>query len=76
MIRATLFIRNGSQAVRLPEPVAFPEGVHQVEIVRIGRSRLISPTGQSWDTFFDGPPVSNDFMTERRELKEESREPW
>lgn len=75
MIRSTVFTSNRSQAVRLPKAVALPEGVRQVEIVRLGRSRLISPAGQSWDSFFEGPPVSDDFMTERQQPAEESREP-
>ena len=45
MARSTVFISNRSQAVRLPKAVAFPEGVHQVEIIRLGNSRLITPIG-------------------------------
>jgi antitoxin VapB len=67
LIRTTIFIDKSGQVVRLPEPVAFHEGVHQVEIVRIGRSRLISPAGERWDAFFDGPRASDDFMAERRQ---------
>jgi antitoxin VapB len=33
---------NRSQAVRLPEAVAFPEGVREVDILKIGRSRVIA----------------------------------
>ena len=75
MIRSTVFTSNRSQAVRLPKPVALPEGVRQVEIVKIGRSRLISPAGHLWDEFFDGPRVSDDFMRERRQPAPEAREP-
>jgi antitoxin VapB len=68
MARSTVFKSNRSQAVRLPKAVAFPEDVHQVEIVKIGQSRLISPAGKRWDDFFlDGPRVSEDFMTEREQ---------
>jgi antitoxin VapB len=75
MVRSTVFSNNRSQAVRLPKPVALPEGVRQVEIVRIGRSRLISPAGHLWDEFFDDPQVSDDFMSERRQPAAEIREP-
>jgi antitoxin VapB len=75
MVRSTVFTSNRSQAVRLPKPVALPESVRQVEIVKIGRSRLISPAGHLWDEFFDGPRVSDDFMTERRQPPPEVREP-
>jgi antitoxin VapB len=76
MARSTVFISNRSQAVRLPKAVAFPEGVHQVDIIRLGNSRLITPIGRRWDAFFtDGPPVSEDFMSERDQPSVEEREP-
>jgi antitoxin VapB len=75
MTRSTVFTSNRSQAVRLPKAVAFPEGVHQVEIIKIGESRLICPVGKRWDDFFDGPGVSDDFMSERSQPEAEEREP-
>jgi antitoxin VapB len=76
MARSTVFISNRSQAVRLPKAVAFPEGVHQVEIIRLGNSRLITPIGRRWDEFFvDGPRVSEDFMSERDQPPVQKREP-
>ena len=74
MTRSTVFTSNRSQAVRLPKPVALPEGVRQVEIVKVGRSRLISPAGQSWDTFFDAPGADDDFLRERVQPEAEARE--
>jgi antitoxin VapB len=62
--------------VRLPKAVAFPEGVHRVEIIRLGNSRLITPVGRRWDEFFvNGPQVSDAFMTERDQPAAEEREP-
>ena len=76
MTRSTVFKSNRSQAVRLPKPVAFPESVHQVEIIKIGQSRLISPVGKRWDDFFlDGPRAAADFMVERDQPTAEEREP-
>jgi antitoxin VapB len=76
MARSTVFTTNRSQAVRLPKPVAFPEGVHQVEIIKVGNSRVITPVGQRWDDLFtQGPRASEDFMTEREEPNSEKREP-
>ena len=76
MARSTVFVSNRSQAVRLPKAVAFPEGVHQVEVIRLGNSRLITPVGRRWDEFFvNGPLVSDDFMTERDQPSAEEREP-
>ncbi len=42
MERASVFKSNKSQAVRLPKPVALPESVKKVDIVPLGRSRLIN----------------------------------
>jgi antitoxin VapB len=76
LTRSTVFISNRSQAVRLPKAVAFPEGVHQVEILRVGNSRLITPVGRRWDEFFNnGPRVSEDFMSERDQPPPQEREP-
>ncbi|HLI14165.1 MAG TPA: type II toxin-antitoxin system VapB family antitoxin [Alphaproteobacteria bacterium] len=75
MTRSTVFITNRSQAVRLPKPVAFPDGVHQVEIIKIGRSRLICPVGHRWDDLFaSGPRADADFMSERAQAAAEERE--
>jgi antitoxin VapB len=74
--QSTIFLSNRSQAVRLPKAVAFPEGVHRVEIIKLGHSRLITPVGQRWDDFFlDGPEVSEDFMTDREQPPAGDREP-
>lgn len=74
--RSTVFKSNRSQAVRLPKPVAFPEGVRQVEIIKIGKSRLVSPVGKRWDDLFSrGPRASMDFMKERPQPTADEREP-
>ena len=76
MTRSTVFTSNRSQAVRLPKAVAFPDGVHQVEIIKVGNSRVITPVGKRWDDFFKhGPRVSEDFMTDRDQPAPEDREP-
>jgi antitoxin VapB len=73
--RSTIFKSNKSQAVRLPKAVAFPEDVRQVEIIKVGNARLITPVGQRWDEYFSGPTASEDFMTERDQGIAEEREP-
>ena len=76
MPRSTVFKTNRSQAVRLPKTVAFPENVRQVEIIKVGPARLITPVGHRWDDFFtEGPTVSEDFMNERIQPPAEEREP-
>ena len=63
MTSYTVFTSNRSQAVRLPKAVAFPEDVHRVDILKIGRSRVIVPQGKRWDDLFqNGPRASEDFM--------------
>lgn len=74
MIEAKLFVSNKSQAVRLPKPVAFPESVERVEVIELGRSRLLTPVDASWDAFFEGPPASADFMPERAQPAAQERE--
>ena len=72
----SLFTSNRSQAVRLPKAVAFPEDVHQVDILKIGRSRVIVPQGKRWDDLFlNGARVSEDFMLEREQPAAGEREP-
>lgn len=65
MTRARIFMNNKSQAVRLPKAVALPQGTELVDVVVVGRSRIISPAGASWDHWFDGESASEDFMSER-----------
>lgn len=72
MVSSTVFISNRGQAVRLPKAVAFPEDVHRVDILKIGR--LIVPHGTRWDDLFQsGPRVSDDFMSDRDQPVAEER---
>lgn len=76
MARSTVFVANRSQAVRLPKAVAFPDGVHQVEIIKLGHSRLVTPVGRRWDEFFvNGSRASDDFMSQREQPAAEERDP-
>jgi antitoxin VapB len=55
--------------------MAFPENVHQVEVIKIGNARVITPAGERWKDFFEnGPHVSEDFMVERTQPPLEKRE--
>ena len=73
-VKTTIFKSNKTQAVRLPKAVAFDESVTRVEIVAVGNTRIISPAGESWDQWFDGPLVSDDFMSDRAQPAEQERE--
>ena len=69
---------DGFGAGRNPavEAVAFPKDVHQVDILKIGRSRVILPHGKRWDELFEnGPRASRDFMVDRQKPSAEEREP-
>ena len=71
----TVFINNRTQAVRLPLDVRLPEGVRKVEVRVRGNERILTPVGQTWDSFFlEGPAVSDDFMPERASQHQSERE--
>ncbi|PWC14317.1 AbrB/MazE/SpoVT family DNA-binding domain-containing protein [Brenneria roseae subsp. americana] len=74
MEKTTVFKSNRSQAVRLPKAVALPDDVKQVDIVAIGRTRIITPAGESWDSWFEGASVTSDFMSNREQPDEQIRE--
>ncbi|WP_447894102.1 type II toxin-antitoxin system VapB family antitoxin [Vreelandella sp. GE22] len=74
MEKAAVFKSNRSQAVRMPKSLALPEGVTRVDVIAVGRARLITPAGEAWDSWFDGPSVTTDFMGEREQPVEQERE--
>lgn len=65
MERGSVFQSNRSQAVRLPKAAALPDDVKRVDVIAIGRTRIITPAGEAWDSWFDGAGVTDDFMVER-----------
>lgn len=75
-METTVFLSNRSQAVRLPKAVALPEDVKKVEVIAIGRTRIITPAGESWDSWFDGNDnsVSADFMNDREQPAMQERD--
>lgn len=74
MARGSVFQSNRTQAIRLPKAAAFPDDVKRVDIVSIGRTRIITPEGGIWDTWFDEEGVTADFMTDRDQPAEQERE--
>lgn len=74
MEQSTVFKSNKSQAIRLPKAVALPDSVKKVEIVKMGRARLIAPAGEAWDSWFEGPGASEDFMRDREQPEAQQRE--
>ncbi|MEE7094297.1 toxin-antitoxin system antitoxin VapB [Escherichia coli O10] len=73
-METTVFLSNRSQAVRLPKAVALPEDVKKVDVIAVGRTRIITPAGESWDSWFDGGSVSADFMNDREQPAVQERE--
>ena len=73
MEKASVFKTNRSQAIRLPKSVALPESVKRVDVVVLGRSRLIAPEGETWDSWFSGEKVTEDFMATRDQLSDQER---
>jgi antitoxin VapB len=72
--KSKLFKSNRSQAVRIPKAVAFPEGVEEVEIIKVGNSRVISPVGKRWSDYFEnGPFATDDFLSDREDKPPEDR---
>lgn len=74
MDQGAVFQSNRSQAVRLPKAVALPADVKRVDVVALGRTRIITPAGESWDSWFEGECVTADFMAERDQPAEQERE--
>ena len=74
MTTTTVFKSNRTQAVRLPKDVAFPENIKKVDIVVVGNARVITPSESLWDDWFDDMGVSDDFMHERSQPENQTRE--
>ncbi|RAU18233.1 AbrB/MazE/SpoVT family DNA-binding domain-containing protein [Nitrincola tibetensis] len=74
MESASIFKSNTTQAVRLPKAVALPESVKRVNIIPLGRARLIVPEGEGWDSWFDGEDMTEDFMVDRDQPADQDRE--
>jgi len=74
MEQGAVFQSNRSQAIRLPKAVALPADVKRVDIVAVGRTRIIAPAGEVWDSWFDGLDATSDFMNERDQPASQERE--
>ncbi|MBO0144874.1 antitoxin [Agrobacterium sp. Ap1] len=65
MEQGAVFQSNRSQAIRLPKAVALSDDVKSVDIVAVGRTRIIAPAGEGWDSWFESAGTTADFMSER-----------
>ena len=73
-MESSVFMASRTQAVRLPKAVALPDDIKRVEVLVVGRARLITPAGECWDSWFDGPAVSADFANDREQPSDQQRE--
>jgi antitoxin VapB len=70
----TVFPESDGQVVRSPHEVRLPDGVKQVSVRVKGPELILSPVGQSWDSFFlRGPHMSDDFLPERADQEQPER---
>jgi antitoxin VapB len=74
MEQGTVFQSNRSQAVRLPKAVALPDDVKRVDIVAVGRTRIIAPAGEVSDSWVEGKAATADVMGERDQPALQERE--
>lgn len=74
MVQTSIFKSNKTQAVRLPKAVAMPDNVKEVDVIKVGNRRIISPSGTGWDEWFDTSKVTEDFMADRNQPKVQIRE--
>ena len=74
MQQGSVFKSNRSQSVRLPKSAALDEDVKKVDVVVLGRTRLIAPAEESWASWLNDNHVSADFMPEREQPQGQERE--
>src|SRR6266699_5333829 len=51
--RAAIFRNGRNQAVRLPQDLAFPQDVREVQVSRRGDAIVLSPVRRDWASFFE-----------------------
>jgi antitoxin VapB len=75
MSKATVFMNNRTQAVRLPAHARFDASIKSVNVRVVGKERILSPLENTWDSFFyTDQCVSEDFLTERASQEQPERE--
>lgn len=73
MKTAKIFQNGQSQAVRLPKEYRFKDD--HVYVKKSGNVVMLIPAKDSWDSLYDSlNKFSDDFMTERKQPKVQTRE--
>src|SRR5438552_579999 len=74
--RAAIFRNGRNQAVRLPQDLAFPQDVTEVQVRRQGDAIVLSPVRRDWASFFElDTAVPEDFLAPRGDSPPQAREP-
>ena len=75
MTTTTVFTNNRSQAIRLPAELRLPDYVKRVDVRACGIERIITPLGQTWDSFFvAATQAADDFLETRASQDQPERE--
>ncbi len=74
MKSVAVFKSNTSQAICLPKDVALHESIKRVDIIPVGRGRLIVPAGEGWDSWFRDEGVTENFMASLEQPADQERE--
>ncbi|HIM97758.1 MAG TPA: AbrB/MazE/SpoVT family DNA-binding domain-containing protein [Gammaproteobacteria bacterium] len=56
---------NCRKAKGLPQAVAFPKDITEVQILAISPTLVTTRKSENWDSWFDQPGVSEEFMSNR-----------
>jgi antitoxin VapB len=74
MTQSTVFKTNKTQAVRIPKAMAFPDHVKKVNVIPQGNGLLIVPVSKTWEEFFNGPRLDEDFLIDRNQPPQQERD--
>lgn len=58
-----LFMNNNARSVRFAKAVDFPAAVDHVTLVKQGRGRLVLPSDEAWDDFFEREGLGGNFLS-------------
>jgi antitoxin VapB len=74
MVRARISHHQGQQSIQLPKSVELPAAVQSVEVIRLGPGQLLVTEETGWDSWFDAPGVTEDFLMERQQPVPQERQ--
>jgi len=75
MATGSVFENNRTQAVRLPAGTRFPARVKKVNVRVLGCDRVLSPSDQTWDSFFLAADTEDVHIERGEQGAQQQREP-